>query len=151
MNENDFKLERYKYILKQIHFLNENTYTYLTFFQRLAVLILGAILALFLNWRKFGVDADTALLGVYGLLFLLVLFALFVVLYMLTGVVSWFDYRKEEVKLLDEVIGLGYRSKPTLKNWWRWRETWLIFSILVFVTIVLWSVLTFITPIMLMV
>lgn len=145
-DNNDFKLERYKYILQQIHSLNENTYKYLTFFQKLAALILSGILALFLNWKEFGIDPETTQMGVYGLLFLLVLFGAFVILYMLIGVVSWFDYRTEEVEFLDEVIESGYRSKPTAKNWWRWRETWLMASILVFVAIVTFAILKFAIP-----
>lgn len=145
-DNNGFKIERYKYILQQINALNENTYKYLTFFQKLAALILSGILALFLNWKKFGIDAETTQMGIYGLLSLLVLFAAYVILYMLIGVISWFDYRKEEVEFLDEVIEPGYRSKPTAKNWWRWRESWLMASILVFVVIVLWAVLKFVIP-----
>jgi hypothetical protein len=39
-----FKLERYKYVLKQIHFLNENVNKYLA--------IVGAGAAVFMSWRK---------------------------------------------------------------------------------------------------
>ena len=43
----NFKLERYKYILGQINFLNENLHKYLTLFQTLATAIVSAAVAVF--------------------------------------------------------------------------------------------------------
>jgi hypothetical protein len=38
----EFKLERYKYILKQSHFFNENIHKYLSLFQVLATALVAA-------------------------------------------------------------------------------------------------------------
>ena len=56
----------------------------------------------------------------------------------MSGIFSWFDYRKEEVKLLDEEVGVGFRTPPQKGNWWRWYETHMIlFVFLIVVTIVI--------------
>jgi hypothetical protein len=88
-----FKLERYKYILNEIHFLNENVYRYLTLFQTLATAIFGAGAAVYISWRKLAVDAAVARLTIKALLGLLVILALFAILSLLSGVLSWLDYR----------------------------------------------------------
>jgi hypothetical protein len=49
----EFKLERYKYILNEIHFLNENIHKYLSLFQTLATAVAGGAAAIFVGWRKF--------------------------------------------------------------------------------------------------
>lgn len=59
-----FKLERYKYILGQIQFLNDSLHKYLTLFQTLATAILSAGVAVFVGWQKLGVTAEVARLGI---------------------------------------------------------------------------------------
>ncbi len=54
--EDDFKLERYKYILQQLQILNENAHKYLTLFQTLATLIVGGGTYLFVSWRNFHIS-----------------------------------------------------------------------------------------------
>ena len=73
----DFMLERYKYILQQIHFLNENIHKYLALFQTLATVIVGGGVAIFISWESLNITADVAREGIRGLLGLLVVLALF--------------------------------------------------------------------------
>src|SRR6266571_8736901 len=102
-NMDDFKLERYKYILQEIRAINENTHKYLTLFQTLATLVVGGGIGVFIGWKNLNIQAAVAMAGINGLLILFVLLALFVVISIVAGIVSWFDYRNEEVDLLDEV------------------------------------------------
>lgn len=122
----EFKLERYKYILQQINFLNENLYKYLALFQTLTTAIVGGGIAVFVSWKELKIDAATARASIHGLVGLLVLLTLFVTISIIVGVTSWFDYRRDEVKLLDEVIAPGYRQPPRFQNLWRWHETYFI-------------------------
>ena len=131
----DFKLERYKFILQEIHFLNENIHKYLALFQALATGVISAGVAVFVSWQKLNISVDTARMAIYGLLGLVVFLAFFVILFILAGMFSWFDYRKEEVELLDKAVGKGFRSAPKLGNLWRWYETYLILFIIVFVVV----------------
>lgn len=132
----DFKLERYKFILQQIHTLNENLYRYLTLFQALATAIVGGGVAVLVSWQNLKVSVEVARTGIRGLLGLLVILTLFLIINVIIGILSWFDYRQDEVKLLDEVIGNQYRKAPKLRNFWRWYETYfVIFLILVIIAI----------------
>lgn len=61
--------ERYKYILQQIHTVNENVYRFLTIFQTLLTAIVTAALALFVSYSKWGISPSTARTGVTGFRF----------------------------------------------------------------------------------
>jgi hypothetical protein len=129
----DFKLERYKYILKEIHFLNENVHKYLSLFQALATAVVAGAAAVFVTWRKSGIDARTTIITMHGLLALFTMLALFVILSVLAGVFSWLDYRREEVELLTETVRPGFRSAPKPGNFWRWYETYVVLFMLIIV------------------
>jgi hypothetical protein len=135
-NGKEFKLERYKYILQQIHTLNQNLYRYLSLFQTLATAVVGGGIAIFISHKELKIDAATARVGIHGLLGLLIILATFVVVVMIVGIFSWLDYRQDEVKLLNEAIKPGYRKPPHFRNIWRWHETYFIaFLILMMITI----------------
>ena len=130
----DFKLERYKFILKQIHFLNENVHKYLNLFQALYTGIVGAGVAVFVGWKKLGISAEVASTSISGLVWLLAALGFFVVISLVTSVFAWRDYRQAEVELLNEAVGQGFREPPDWKNFWRWQETYLLLAIVVVVT-----------------
>ena len=128
----DFKLERYKYILQQLHALNEGSHRYLLVYQTLATAIIGAVLAVFVAWKDLKIDANAARLGIRGLMGLLTVLTIFVILVIVAGIASWIDYRREEVKLLDTEVEQGFRQPPRIRNFWRWHEIHIIlFLILV--------------------
>jgi ABC-type uncharacterized transport system permease subunit len=143
---NEFKLERYKYILAEIHALNENVNKYLTLFQALATAIVGGGVGLFLTWQSQNLGADLAVAGIRGLLGLLILLGLFLVFTIVSGIFSWFDYRKEEVALLNEVVGPGFRDPPEWRNLWRWREVHVIVFVVLVVGAIWWYVESRIIP-----
>lgn len=127
----DFKLERYKYILQQLNALNENAHKYLALYQTLATAIIGGSVLVFVSWKQLKIDAEVARVGIRGLLWLLVALTAFVVISIVSGLFSWFDYRREEIELLKKEIGSGFRHPPSLKNFWRWSETYLLLFLLV--------------------
>lgn len=129
--KDDFKLERYKYINQQLNALNETVHKFLTFFQALSVAIVGGAITIFISWRGLKVDAATARLGIQGLMKLLIFLALFVVASIIAGIFSWFDYRKEESKLLNDVVAPGFRPEPKIINFWRWHETYIVLFIII--------------------
>jgi hypothetical protein len=126
----DFKLERYKYILKQLHFLNDSLHKYLTLFQALATAIVSAAVTVFVSWKKLEISPEIAQLSIHILLALLFLVSLFVGLSVIAGIFSWIDYRREEVQLLNSVVGPGFRSAPTMRNIFRWYETYVVLFLL---------------------
>ena len=125
----DFKLEYYKYILEQIQFLNESTHKYLSIYQALVVAIIGGGIGIFVTWRNLHIDVDTAKAAIQGSLGLLVILDLFITVSIVSNVLSWLDYRKEEIAILDKAVEPGFRKLPTFRNFWRWSETYILFFI----------------------
>jgi len=120
-----FKLERYKYILQQLNLLNENAHKYLALYQALATAIVGGCIALFVSWRGMQLNAEAAKIGIRAFLWLFIILTVFIIFSIIVSVFSWFDYRKEEVWLLDKEVGIGFRKLPRKSNFWRWSETYL--------------------------
>jgi hypothetical protein len=127
----DFHLERYRYILQQLHATNENVYRFLAIYQSLATAIAGAALALFVGYRKWGIEPGTARAGVVGLMCLVTLVAVFTILLVVIGVLTWLDYRTEECELTDEAVAPGFRSPPNRRNLVRWHETYIVAFVVV--------------------
>lgn len=146
--EKDFALERYKYILQQIHTVNENVYRFLAIYQTLAVALVSGALALFVGYRKWGIQASVARAGVIGLIWLTTVVAVFAMVLVIAGILNWFDYRREECELTDTAVRPGFRSPPQLRNFLRWYETYIVLFI-AGSTVFLWSyTLVFILPAM---
>ncbi|MEV5884870.1 hypothetical protein AB0L74_19425 [Streptomyces sp. NPDC052020] len=122
----EFALERYRYILQQIHTLNENVYRFLALYQALATAVVGATLALFVGYRSWGLDAATARSGMIALMSLNTVIAGFSVMLIIIGVIAWIDYRQEECELTDKIVHPGFRTKPKLWNLFRWYETYIV-------------------------
>lgn len=129
----DFYLERYKYILQQIHTLNENIHKYLSLFQVLTVAIVGGGVAVFVSWQKLEIPAEIARTSIHGLLGLLVVIGVFISLSIIAGIISWFDYRREEVELLTMLNLPRLRQLPKLRNFWRWYEFYIILVVIIVV------------------
>ncbi|MFF5256508.1 hypothetical protein ACFY4K_31295 [Streptomyces leeuwenhoekii] len=122
----EFALERYRYILQQIHTLNENVYRFLALYQALATAVVGATLALFVGYKSWGLDAATARSGMIALMSLNTVIAGFSVMLIIIGVIAWIDYRQEECELTDKIVHPGFRAKPKLGNLFRWYETYIV-------------------------
>ncbi|MCA9150329.1 MAG: hypothetical protein KDA92_13555 [Planctomycetales bacterium] len=146
VSELDFKLERLRFVYNQIDRLNERFHKYIAQFQTLTTAILGAGAAVFLTWSKGAVGADVSRTVIQGLVGLLIVLGLFIVVFVSTGVISWFDYRNEEVRILEDVVGKGYRHNPKLKNIFRWHEFYLVLMIVATVATGAWFGLMKIIP-----
>lgn len=121
-----FEVERYKYILQQLHTVNENVYRFLAIYQTLATVLVGAALALFVRYEDWKVRPEIAQVGIVAILALVTVIAGFTVLLIVVGVFSWLDYRREECELTEEVVRPGFRRAPDPRNFWRWYETWIV-------------------------
>jgi hypothetical protein len=146
--EEEFLLERYKYILQQIHTVNENLYRFLAIYQTLAVALVGGGLALFVGYRKWGIPASTARAGIIGVMWLVTVVATFAVLLVVIGIFSWLDYRREECELTDAAVRPGFRQPPQLRNFLRWYETYVIIFIVGSIAFLWAYTLGYILPVM---
>lgn len=142
----DFSLERYRYILQQIHTVNENVYKFLAIYQALATTTVGAAVALFVGYQQWGVAPDTARTGILGLLLLETVIAAFTALLIFIGVLAWLDYRSEECELTDRAVHPGFRKPPRVGNFFRWYETYIIAFIVVSTGFLWVFALVFILP-----
>lgn len=146
--QNQFALERYKYILQQIHTVNENVYRFLAIYQTLAVALVSGGLALFVGYRKWGLQASVARSGVIGVLLLTTVIAAFAVLLIVVGILNWLDYRREECELTNTEVRPGFREPPHTRNFFRWYETYIVLFIVGSI-VFLWSfTLTHLLPAM---
>lgn len=136
--EKEFALERYKNILEQIRAVNENVYRFLAIYQALATSLVGAGIALFIGYRKWGISPSVARAGIVGLMWLVTIVALFTILLIVTGALNWLDYRREECELTDSAVRPGFRRPPQPRNFWRWYETYIVLFIAMSM-IFLWS------------
>ena len=144
----EFALERYKYILGQIHAVNENVYRFLAIYQALATTIVGAALALFVGYRNWKIPVGIARTGVVGLMCLATIIAVFAMLLIFVGVLAWIDYRQEECELTDRVVYAGFRKRPQVGNFFRWYETYILAFIAMSTGFVWFFGLVFVLPAM---
>jgi uncharacterized membrane protein YidH (DUF202 family) len=126
----EFEVERYKYILQQLHTVNENVYRFLAIYQTLATVLVGAALALFVSHDTWHLDSATTKVGIVALLTLVTVIAGFTILLIVVGALNWLDYRREECELTDTAVRPGFRRPPNPGNFWRWYETWIVIFIL---------------------
>lgn len=124
-----FEVERYKYLLQQLHTVNENVYRFLAIYQTLATVLVGAALALFVRYEDWHIDPGIAQLGIVALLSTVTVIAGFTILLIVVGVMNWLDYRREECELTDAAVRPGFRQPPRPRNLWRWYETYIVLFI----------------------
>lgn len=134
---NPLVVERYKYILQQIHTVNENVYRFLAIYQTIVTALVTAAIALFVNYKTWNVTPDIAHTALTALLLLATAVAAFTIVMIVIGAMSWLDYRKEECEFTDEHFMPGFRTAPKPGNLWRWYETYIVFFVII-VTVGLW-------------
>jgi uncharacterized iron-regulated membrane protein len=128
------EVERYKYILQQLHTVNENVYRFLAIYQTIATVLVGAALTLFVRYPDWHIKPHLARLGITSLLMLVTVVALFTILLIVIGMITWLDYRREECAVTDVAVRPGFREQPRVGNIWRWYETYIIAFIVASVT-----------------
>lgn len=144
----EFQLERYKYILQRLHAVNENVYRFFGIYQAAVTALLTAMLALFVTFRQWQLSAVVARAGVVGLGVLITLVALFVVLLIIVGIASWFNYRNEECALTDEMVAAGFRARPTIRKWYTWYEIYMLLFVVCTVASMWFMIYSYMLPAM---
>lgn len=144
----EFALERYRYILQQIHTVNENLHRFLAIYQTLATSLVAGVLALFVGYRKWGIAPHTARGGVIGLLVLTTMVAAFTATLVVVGALAWLDYRNEECDLTDAIVAPGFRKRPRTGNLLRWYESYVLAFIVVSVVVMWLLAILFLLPAM---
>lgn len=120
-----FVLERYKYLLQQLHALNEQIHKYFTLYQTISTAIIGSGAAIYALWIEKRISPEMASRSLHAASGLFIIITLFILCALIASIMSWIDYRNEETSLLDKIVHAGFRSPPSLKNCWRWGETYM--------------------------
>lgn len=126
MDINDFRKQRFAFLMEQIKWLNQAVHRYLLVFQAIITTIIGGMVAVFVSWRELTITAEQAVTGVQALAVLFTISDLFLIASMLATIRSWWDFRMEESELVNGVLGADTRKPPKLRNCWYWSETWLV-------------------------
>jgi hypothetical protein len=121
---------RYQHILQQIQSVNENVFRFLAIYQALISALAAGQVLLFINHRRWSLSSSVTRISLAGILVLEAIVALFTVLMIVVGILSWLDYRLEECDIADVVVGPGFRKRPSTSNWYRWYETYIILFVL---------------------
>jgi hypothetical protein len=139
-------VERYKFILREIQRLNKDIYHYILIFQTLNTAIIGGGLAVLINWKKIQTQPALSIVLSKIIEWLIIFVSSFIIVSIISGILSWFDYRKEESKLINEILGENYRSLPTFKNLLRWNETYIILFMIIFIILAVFIIETRLIP-----
>lgn len=142
MEKNDYELARFEYIQRKIEFLDQNVHRYTTLFQQLTTAVLTGGVAIFVGWKKLDITAEEAQIAIYSLLGLFTILVVFLFFSIASNCYAWYDYRKEEVELINTSVGEGLRKKPTFTNFFYWQEFWFAFLILG-ISILIWCLTIF--------
>ena len=130
------RIERYRFVLSELTRLSENTHRHTRYLLTVFPTVSSAIIALKFGEKGLDIRMASKIAGVILVMFSVVSF--FVIISVISDIASWFDYRNEEVKLIN-MMGGDFRKAPKIKNLWRWYETYLIGFVLFFVMIG-WSI-----------
>lgn len=124
--KNQMAVERYKFILEKIKFLDTTYNTNFNHVSKIITAVIGFMITVLMVGieKKFGINTVTIAMELSTLL--VGGTAFFFSLLSISSLFSWFDYRKEEVKLHQQLnINIG-REEPEWKGLIRWHETHLI-------------------------
>lgn len=142
----DLTLERYRYVLQQVRSANENLYRFLSIYQALATLLVGAQVALFTNRKQWAIQPEVLRFGIIGLTVLVTVMALFTIMLILLGVQTWWHYRVEECDIAEKAAYPGFRKRPRMGNLFRWHETYIVGFIILSVTSMWFFVVLYAIP-----
>ncbi|MFD2177871.1 hypothetical protein [Veronia pacifica] len=124
-------LERYKFIIEKQKYLDSLLHKNMDFYLKVITAIMGIFFSSASIYKNkpeiISLDSLTLMLELTSIL---TIFVSSVILLMTASIAcSWFDYRKDEVKILDQVDGSYKREMPKKRNFWLWHESIFAFAL----------------------
>jgi len=128
-------VERYKFILDKIKYLDTQFHTNLSNLKKISIALIGVIISVSVAFKDGKISSELAGLAVEVSSLILVVSCVFFIFMTRAVKKSWVDYRYDEVNLLNKVsCDLG-RENPS-KQWkLHWSETQFILGV------ILWGIL----------
>lgn len=141
----DFFLERYKFVLDQKKALNKASLQVITFYQgAFASVCAGQFAVVALNSAG-NLKMELARLASYSLAFILGIASLFALSLIASGMISWLHYRDEESEIESKYMEVS-RRKPSIRDIFKWFETYISASIFAMFAIYIISLACIIEP-----
>ncbi|HCG7129691.1 TPA: hypothetical protein NJ327_002432 [Vibrio parahaemolyticus] len=119
-------VERYKYILEKIKFLDGNIYQNFNLSIKLITSLIAVLTASVISVSEGKISDVTFLLSIKFIFSILVFFSIYMLFTSISITLSWYDYRREEISLLNKVNCDINRSSPKLRSFFRWSETYYV-------------------------
>lgn len=124
--DESFLLERYKWILERRRDLNNNTFKITALYQTSLAFILSGEFAVLSLGKSSELFIQIMLTKILWSVF--VVFSLFAMLLLCSGIKAWIGYRLDEIKI-ERIMGLAPRDPPKLSQALSWYETYIIILI----------------------
>ncbi len=137
-NQENFKLEKYKYILARKQSLNEATFKITAIYQ-VAIAALGlAQYNVMAMLKVSSITLDVASLSSLCLIVMLAILTVLIVALLIGGILAWLKYRYDESEIEREVFGV---SRPSVKlaSILTWYETYIILTVVLVFFVCLWA------------
>lgn len=132
---NDLKeelaIERYKFILAKIQHLDESLYKNIGFVAKFVTAIISAVASILVLLESKKIANEIAMIIINLLSYISAFTCLLFIFFTLAIMFSWYDYRKEEVELLNRCEADLGRKAPSFKGVLRWTETWFLIALLI--------------------
>ncbi len=126
LDNKDFLLERYKYILSRKTYLNGKTFKIVTYYQVLLLATGSAFYAINTSPEIYN-SCKIYSNGLMGLLFLVTFFLISI---LIGGILSWVNIRKDEDELLRLACGIG-KNKIAIKDIFTWYEFYICIAMFI--------------------
>lgn len=144
-NDQEFKLERYKYILAQKRSLNSKTFKVVAIYQALIGALGLAQFNVMSMLHKKSISLEIAFFSSQCLLVMLVVLTTFILFLLVGGIFSWLNYRDDEKEIEMEVFGKS-RGVLSLKSIFWWYETYIIVIVILMLSLAIWVYINKIFP-----
>ncbi|EGQ7789037.1 hypothetical protein V9R55_000694 [Vibrio cholerae] len=134
-------VERYKYILEKIKFLDDKIYQNFSSSIKLITSLTAVLTASVMSISEGKISDVTFLLSIKFIFSILVLFSIYMIITSLSITLSWYDYRKEEVELLNKINCDINRYNPKLSSFIRWSETYYVVFLVAMIIVGIYTII----------
>lgn len=146
-NKENFKLEKYKYVLARKQSLNEATFKITAIYQ-VAIAALGlAQYNVIAMLKANSITLEVALLSSLCLIVMLAILTVLIVALLIGGILAWLKYRNDESEIERDVFGQS-RAPVKLTSSLTWYETYIILTVLLVFSVCLWAYFERLTPLL---
>ncbi|MGR5240326.1 hypothetical protein ACPV36_05480 [Photobacterium damselae] len=144
MEDHSFVItERYKFILDKIKFLDSQYHQNLLLNIKILILLFGFVSAAIVAVNESKIEISTLIFSIKTAGIIILFSSIYFFLNTIVIMISWFDYRYEEVELLNKIGCDINRTLPKMTSIYRWSE---FYYILFLIVLFVFSIYVFLNP-----